>query len=148
MGLDCRIVAVPSHSKNHALGHRDVSPFLEDSYFKELPDAYGDEKTYKAFNEDVYYCRKNWYLYNFVVAHYSKYLRDFGFDANGCYMLLTKDIIQEYIKKLKEDGPKGFHEETDDVYTLYHTELNRMIRLKAVMEMYEGLLDFYFEGDY
>lgn len=148
MGLDCRIVAVPKHSKNHALGHRDVSPFLEDSYFKELPDAWSDEHTHKVFNEDVYYCRKNWYLYNFIVDHYGKYLREFGFDGNGCYMLLTKDIIEKYINKLKEDGTKGFHEETDDVYTLYTIELNRMIRLKAVMEMYEGILDFYFEGDY
>lgn len=148
MGLDCRIVVVPKNAKNHALGHRDVSPFLEDDYFKELPDAWSDTPTYKLFNEDVYYCRKNWYLYNFVVAHYSKYLRDFAYDANGCYMLLTKDIIQEYIDKLKADGSKGFHDETDDIYTLYNIELNRMIRLKAVMEMYEGLLDFYFEGDY
>lgn len=148
MGLDCRIVAVPKHPKNHALGHRDVSPFLEDSYFKELPDAWSDVPVYKVFNEDVYYCRKNWYLYNFVIDHYGKHLRDYGFDGNGCYMLLTKDIIQEYINKLKEDGTKGFHEETDDIYTLYNIELNRMIRLKAVMEMYEGLLDFYFEGDY
>ena len=148
MGLDCRIVAVPKHPKNHAIGHRDVSPFLEDAYFKELPDAWSTEPTYKVFNEDVYYCRKNWYLYNFIVDHYGKHLRDYGFDGNGCYMLLTKDIIQEYINKLKKDGIKGFHEETDDVYTLYTVELNRMIRLKAVMEMYERLLDFYFEGDY
>ena len=148
MGLDCRIVAVPKHPKNHALGHRGVSPFLEDDYFKELPDAWSDVPAYKVFNEDVYYCRKNWYLYNFVVDHYGKYLRDFGFDGNGCYMLLTKDIIEEYINKLKVDGTKGFHEETDDIYTLYNIELNRMIRLKAVMEMYEGILDFYFEGDY
>lgn len=148
MGLDCRIVAVPKHPKNHTIGHRYVSPFLEDSYFKELPDAWGDEQSYKVFNEDVYYCRKNWYLYNFVVDYYGKYLKDFGFDGNGCYMLLTKDILKEYINKLKEDGAKGFHEETDDVYTLYDVELHRMIRLKAVMEMYEGLLDFYFEGDY
>lgn len=148
MGLDCRIVVVPKHPKNHVLGYREVSPFLEDSYFKELPNAWGGEPTYKSFNEDVYYCRKNWYLYNFIVDHYGKYLREFGFDGNGCYMLLTKDIIEKYINKLKEDGTKGFHEETDDVYTLYTVELNRMIRLKAVMEMYEGLLDFYFEGDY
>lgn len=148
MGLDCRIVAVPKHPKNHAIGYRDVSPFLEDDYFKELPDAWSDVPVYKVFNEDVYYCRKNWYLYNFVADHYGKYLRDFGFDGNGCYMLLTKDIIQEYINKLKVDGTKGFHEETDDIYTLYNIELNRMIRLKAVMEMYEGILDFYFEGDY
>ena len=148
MGLDCRIVAVPNHLKNHSLGYRDVSPFLDLDYFKELPSAWGEANESGVFCEDVYYCRKNWYLYNFVVGHYSKYLRDFGFDGNGCYMLLTKDILQEYINKLKGDGPKVFHEETDDVYTLYHTELNRMIRLKAVMEMYEGLLDFYFEGDY
>lgn len=148
MGLDCRIVAVPKHPKNHAIGHRDVSPFLEDDYFKELPDALSNEPSYKIFNEDVYYCRKNWYLYNFIVDHYGKYLREFGFDGNGCYMLLTKGIIEKYINRLKEDGTKRFHEETDDVYTLYTIELNRMIRLKAVMEMYEGILDFYFEGDY
>ena len=148
MGLDSRIVAIPKHLRNKTIGHRDVSPFLEDSFFKELPDAWGDEKSYKTFNEDVYYCRKNWYLFNFITGYYSKQLEAFSMDANGCYLLLTKDILQEYIKKLKEDGPKVFHEETEDIYTLFYTELNRMIRLKAVMEMYEGLLDFYFEGDY
>ena len=53
MGLDCRIVVVPKHPKNHALGHRDVSPFLEDAYFKELPDAWSTEPSYKVFNEDL-----------------------------------------------------------------------------------------------
>ena len=148
MGVDCRILAVPKHIKNSTVGYSDASPFFDIDYFNELPSAWGGANERGGFCEDVYYCRKNWYLYNFVVDHYGKYLRDLGFDGNGCYMLLTKDIIEEYINKLKWDGPKGFHEETDDVYTLYHTELNRMIRLKAVMEMYEGLLDFYFEGDY
>ena len=148
MGLDCRIVAVPKNPKNHAIGYRGVSPFLEDSYFNELPDAWSNEPTYKVFNEDVYYCRKNWYLFDFVSQHYAKSLKAYSLDSNGCYLLLTKDIIEEYINKLKEDGIKGFHEKTDDAYTLYNIELNRMIRLKAVMEMYEGLLDFYFEGDY
>lgn len=148
MGLDCRIVAVPKHPKNHAIGYRGVSPFLEDDYFKELPDAWSTEPSYKVFNEDVYYCRKNWYLFDFVAQHYAKALKAYSLDSNGCYLLLTRDIIEEYINKLKEDGTKGFHEKTDDIYTLYNIELNRMIRLKAVMEMYEEFLDFYFEGDY
>ena len=148
MGLDCRIVAVPKHPKNHAIGIRGVSPFLEDDYFKELPDAWSNEPSYKVFNEDVYYCRKNWYLFDFVVQYYAKALKAYSLDSNGCYLLLTRDIIEEYISKLKEDGTKGFHEKTDDIYTLYNIELNRMIRLKAVMEMYEEFLDIYFEGDY
>lgn len=148
MGLDCRIVAVPKHPKNHSIGLRDVSPFLEDDYFKELPDAWSTEPSYKVFNEDVYYCRKNWYLFDFVAQHYAKALKAYSLDSNGCYLLLTRDIIEEYISKLKADGTKGFHEKTDDIYTLYNIELNRMIRLKAVMEMYEEFLDFYFEGDY
>ena len=146
MGLDCRIVAVPKHPKNHTIGHRDVSPFLEDAYFKELPNAWST--SYKVFNEDVYYCRKNWYLFDFVSQYYARSLKAYSLDSNGCYLLLTRDFVQEYINRLKEDGTKGFHEKTADVYTLYNIELNRMIRLKAVMEMYEGLLDFYFEGDY
>ena len=142
MGLDCRIVVVPKHPKNHTIGYRDVSPFLEDSYFKELPNSWSTEPSYKVFYEDVYYCRKNWYLFDFVAQHYAKSIKAYSLDSNGCYFLLTKDIIEEYINKLKEDGTKGFHERTDDVYTLYNVELNSMIRLKAVMEMYEGLLDF------
>lgn len=148
MGLDCRIVAVPKHPKNHTIGIRDVSPFLEIDYFKELPSAWGEARDGGIFCEDVYYCRKNWYLFDFVAQHYAKALKAYSLDSNGCYLLLTRDIIEEYINKLKEDGTKGFHEKTDDIYTLYNIELNRMIRLKAVMEMYEGLLDFYFEGDY
>lgn len=148
MGLDCNIIAVPKHPKNLTIGYRGVSPFLEEDYFKELPDAWSDEHTYEAFTKDVYYCRRNWYLFDFISRYYARSLKAYSLDSNGCYMLLTKDILEEYIIKLKEDGTKGFHERTEDCYTLYHTELTRMIRLKAVMEMYEGLLDFYFEGDY
>lgn len=148
MGLDCRIVAVPVSSENHTLGFVDVSPFLGYGYFRELPDAWDEHRLEPEFSHDVYYCRKNWYLFEFVTNWYSSLLKANNLDSNGCYFYLTEGMIDEYIMQLRQDKPEGFHEKTEDCYTLYHVELNKMIRLKAVMEMYRGVLDFYFEGDY
>ena len=151
MGLDCRIVCVPKHDKNLTVSF-EPSPFLANGFFDELPSAWGDDSfnvdKHTDFSLDVYYCRKNWFLFEFTYNYFRDKLEAIGEDVNGCYMMIDKKFIESYLKELRNVGATGFYDLTDDFYTSYATEINKMIRIRAVMEMYGNLLDFYFEGDY
>lgn len=151
MGLDCRIVCVPKHDKNLTVSS-EPSPFLANGFFDELPSAWGDDSfdvdKHTDFSIDIYYCRKNWFLYQFTNNYFRKELEAVNEDGNGCYFLINEKFINDYLRELRNVGAIGFYEQTDDFYTSYATEINKMIRMKAVMEMYGNLLDFYFEGDY
>ena len=149
MGLDCRIVCIPKHEQNLTVAS-DPSPFLDHGFFDELPGAWGDNNIDRdlEFSKDIYYCRKNWFLFHFTHNYFLDKLEAIGEDANGCYMMIDEKFINDYLRELRNVGAIGFYEQTEDCYTSYATEVNKMIRIRAVMEMYDDLLDFYFEGDY
>lgn len=153
MGLDCRIVAIPRHPKNEAVG-LSPSPFLSHQTTIYLPDAWAQfdghsEDEPVSFYKDVYYCRKNWYLFRWVVERKSIQLKTVGIeDANGVYIQLDAEDLNDYVKLLKSIAKSDFYDETEDIYTTIDKEIYRMSHLVVSMDLYKDYFDFYFEGDY
>lgn len=132
MGLDCRIYAVPKHESN-------PSVFLEDFG---VPNADGQGKEYVSFCKEVAYWRKNWFIFSFFQAKSDET------DFNGDFLLIFEEDIDELMDALKDVSKEEYDRiNMNDFNNIYH-DVSMLYSIKSLMKKYDGVLQFYFEGDY
>lgn len=134
MGLDCRIYAVPKHESN-------PSVFLE--YF-ELPNtnAYDQGKEWVSFNKKVAYWRKNWFIFTFFSTKSGEE------DFNGYFLLLSEKDIDELIDALNDVSKEEYDNINRNEFNDINYDISILYNIKSLMKKYDGVLQFYFEGDY
>lgn len=132
MGLDCRIYAVPKHESN-------PSVFLEDF---EVPNAYDTGKEYISFSKEVAYWRKNWFIFSFFQAKSGET------DFNGDFLLLSEKDIDELIEALNNVSKEEYDRINRNEFNNIYYDVSMLYSIKLLMNKYDGVLQFYFEGDY
>lgn len=134
MGLDCRIYAVPKHESN-------PSVFLE--YF-ELPNtnACDQGKEYVSFHKEVAYWRKNWFIFTFFSTKSGEE------DFNGYFLLLSEKDIDDLIDALNDVSKEEYDSINRNEFNDINYDISTLYNIKSLMKKYDGVLQFYFEGDY
>ena len=127
MGLDCRIYAVPKHESN-------PSVFLE--YF-EVPNADNTGKEYVSFHKEVAYWRKNWFIFTSGEE-----------DFNGYFLLLSEKDIDELMDALRDVSKEEYDSINRNEFNDINYDISILYDIKSLMKKYDGVLQFYFEGDY
>lgn len=132
MGLDCHIYAVPKHESN-------PSVFLE--YF-EVPNADNTGKECVSFYKEVAYWRKNWFIFTFFSTKSGEE------DFNGYFMLLSEKDIDELIDSLNDVSKEKYDSINRNEFNDINYDISKLYSVKSLMKKYDGVLQFYFEGDY
>lgn len=132
MGLDCRIYAVPKHESN-------PSVFLEDFV---IPNASDQGKEFVSFYKEVAYWRKNWFIFNFFCAKSGET------DFNGYFLLLSEKDIDELIEVLNYVSKEDYDRINKNDFNGIYYDISMLYSIKSLMKKYDGVLQFYFEGDY
>lgn len=132
MGLDCRIYAVPKHESN-------PSVFLEDF---EILNADGQGRDYISFCKEVAYWRKNWFIFTFF------YTKSGEEDFNGYFLLLSEKDIDELIDALNDVSKEEYDSINRNEFNDINYDISTLYNIKSLMKKYDGVLQFYFEGDY
>lgn len=132
MGLDCRIYAVPKHESN-------PSVFLEDF---EIPNAYDTGKEYVSFYKEVAYWRKNWFIFTFFSAKSGEE------DFNGYFLLISEKDIDALMDALRDVSKEEYDNINRNEFNDINYDISILYDIKSLMKKYDGVLQFYFEGDY
>lgn len=132
MGLDCRIYVVPKHESN-------PSVFLEDF---EVPNAHDTGTEYVSFHKEVAYWRKNWFIFYFFASKGK--VEDF----NGHFLLITEKDVDELIEALNKTSTEDYNFVNNNEFNHISFDVAELEGIKELMEKYDGVLQFYFEGDY
>lgn len=132
VGLDCRIYAVPKHESN-------PSVFLE--YFEVL-NVDNTGKEYVSFYKEVAYWRKNWFIFNFFCTKSGET------DFNGYFLLISEKDIDELMDALRDISKEEYDNINRNEFNDINYDISILYSIKSLMKKYDGVLQFYFEGDY